>query len=51
MIQAKGYDFATAEKLARFAFEESKGNKNGMTVEWYINRILPKEEYDRHYRL
>ena len=49
MIMAKGYDKKTAFELAHSCFEKFEANKNGMPVEWYIDKILTKSEYDSTY--
>lgn len=43
MIMQKGYDHKTANELAIKIFDESIINKNGMSIEWYINKIITKE--------
>ena len=40
MIQAKGYDFQTASDLALRCFENMEHSSNGMTAEWYIEKIV-----------
>lgn len=39
MIVAKGYDFKTANEIAIKCFDVMETNKNGMPVEWYIEKI------------
>lgn len=40
MIVAKGYDWDTANDIAIKCFDNMKNCKNGMTVEWYIEKIV-----------
>ena len=46
MIIAKGYDKKTAFELAHKCFDNAEANKNGMPIEWYIEKIISKTEYD-----
>ena len=43
MIMQKGYDHKTANDIAIKMFDNAAMNKNGMSVEWYIDKIMPKE--------
>lgn len=47
MISAKGYDEETSYRLAHRIFDEA--NPNGMSILDMVDRILPKEEFDRLY--
>ena len=46
MIMKKGYDRKTANELALQCFDNAENNKNGMPIEWYIDKIISKSEYD-----
>ena len=48
-IQAKGYGFQEAEKIARRLFDSL--NPDGMSMDTMIDRIMPKEEYEAEYSL
>lgn len=48
-IEAKGYDFETAEQLARGVFEEFQASPGGLSIEERVKRILTKEEFEREY--
>ena len=47
--QGKGYDFETAEQLARGVFEEFQAPPGGLSIEERVKRILTKEEFEREY--
>lgn len=40
-IAAKGYDLETANDLAIRCFDNMEQSKNGMSVEWWIDKIAP----------
>ena len=46
-IQTKGYDFDTAERLARSVFTEYAARPEGLSIEQRIERILDYEEWVR----
>ena len=46
-IQAKGYDFETADRLARSVFTEYAARPEGLSIEQRIERILDYEEWTR----
>ena len=46
MIMAKGYDEKSAFELAHNCFDNAEANKNGMPIEWYIEKIVDKERYE-----
>ena len=48
-IQAKGYDFETAERLARGVFEGFQASPGGLSIEERVRRVLTKEEFEREY--
>lgn len=50
MIQAKGYDFNEASEIALKCFDNHEQCNNGMSVEYFINRICPKAEFESMYR-
>lgn len=39
MIVAKGYDFKTANEIAIKCFDNMELSKNGMPVEWFIDKV------------
>lgn len=39
LIMAKGYDKETANDIAINIFDTAEQNKNGMSIEWYIDKI------------
>ena len=39
LIANKGYDWNTANEIAMQIFDEAEKQKNGMSIEWYINKI------------
>lgn len=45
MIEQKGYSREEAVKLANKVFNEHEND--AMPVEWYIGKILPKEEWEK----
>lgn len=49
-IQAKGYDFAESERMARNIFSEFQACPMGISVEERIRRILTKEEWEQECR-
>lgn len=42
MIMAKGYDKEEANKIAMQCFDNAEQAKNGMPIEWYIEKIVCK---------
>ena len=48
-IEAKGYDFPEAERLARSIFNEFAARPQGMSIEERVRRILIKEEFEAQY--
>lgn len=51
MIVAKGYDWKTANEIAMRCFDNMQQSKNGMSVEWWIDRIVDKETWKRESEL
>jgi hypothetical protein len=49
-IEAKGYGFAEAERLARRIFDEFAARPQGMSIEERVRRILTKEEFEAQYQ-
>ena len=45
MIMAKGYDKKEANDIAIKCFDDSK--TNGMSIEWWINKIVDKGTWER----
>ena len=43
MIVAKGYSWEEANEIAIRCFDNLEANKNGMEVEWYIQKITNKD--------
>lgn len=48
-IQAKGYDFAESEKLARNIFAEFALCPMGKSIERRVSEILTKEEWKKEF--
>lgn len=49
MIYEKGYDWETANDLAIKSFENVKANNFCHPVEYFIDKILSKAEYEKTY--
>lgn len=47
IIQAKGYDFDEANKIALQIFDEMEQLKNGMNFEWFAAKIATKQEWEK----
>jgi len=47
MIMTKGYDKETANEIAMQCFDNKEQSKNGMFVEWWINMITDKSEWEK----
>ena len=43
---AKGYDKETANELAMRCFDNAELSKNGMPIEWWIEKIQPADTPD-----
>lgn len=39
MIAKKGYEWNKANEIAIQIFDEAEKQKNGMSIEWYIDKI------------
>ena len=44
MIVKKGYSWNEANEIAIKVFDEAEKQKNGMSIEWYIEKIAEKSE-------
>ena len=44
LISAKGYSLDESSQIALQCFDNMAQNKNGMPVEWYIEKIAVKQE-------
>lgn len=51
MIVDKGYDWETANRLAINSFKAVQINNFCFPVDFYIDKILTKEEFDKEYGL
>ena len=45
-IEAKGYSFDEAERMARRIFEDFKAQPMGLSIESRVDMILTKEEWE-----
>ena len=43
LIRAKGYDEQESYEIAIQCFDNAEQIKNGMPIEWYIEKIINKE--------
>lgn len=39
LIANKGYDWNTANEIAMQIFDKAEQQRNGMSIEWYIDKI------------
>lgn len=39
MIAKKGYEWNKANEIAMQIFDEAEKQKNGMSIEWYIDKV------------
>ena len=44
ILMAKGYDKETANKIAMQCFDNAEQSKNGMSIEWWLDKIAPAAE-------
>ena len=44
MIAKKGYSWDEANEIAIKVFDEAEKQKNGMSIEWYIEKIAEKSK-------
>lgn len=49
MIAEKGYEWDEANDIAIKCFETMKETKNGMPVEWFIDKICDKATFIAEY--
>lgn len=48
-LERKGYDREEATDLAIKTFENMEANPNGMTIDWFLEKVLDKETYEECY--
>ena len=46
LIMKKGYEEKEALKMAVKVFDNMETMKNGMSAEWYIEKIMPKSYFE-----
>ena len=46
LIRAKGYDEQTSYKIALQCFDNMERSNNGMSAEWWIDAIAPRERWE-----
>lgn len=46
LIEKKGYDEKTALDIAVQCFDNMEAAHNGMPVEWFINQIVDRKQYE-----
>ena len=49
IIMAKGYDFIIANDIVLQCFENMNQSNNGMPLEWWLDKIIPAENYNSEY--
>lgn len=49
-IEAKGYEFKEAERMARIIFDEFAARPQGISIEERVRRILNREEFEEQYK-
>lgn len=47
LIMTKGYTHEEANAIAIQCFDNAEQSKNGMSIEWWINKIVDKEVWER----
>jgi len=45
IIQKKGYTFDEASEIVLKCFDNAEANPNGCSVEYYLDKIVAKEEW------
>ena len=45
LIKAKGYTDKEANEIAIQCFDNAERSKNGMPIEWWINKIVDKKKW------
>ena len=51
LIMKKGYEEKESLEMAVKIFDEMEALNNGMSIEWRISRIIPKEEWEAQYNM
>ena len=51
LIRKKGYEEKESLEMAVKIFDEMEALNNGMSIEWRISRIIPKEEWEAQYNM
>ena len=46
IVMAKGYSHEEANNIVIRVFDDYEMWNNGMPVEWYLDKIIPKEQYE-----
>ena len=49
LIMKKGYEEKESLEMAVNIFDEMEALNNGMSIEWRISQIIPKEEWEEQY--
>ena len=49
LIMKKGYEEKESLEMAVKIFDEMEALNNGMSIEWKISKIIPKEEWKEQY--
>lgn len=44
-IEKKGYTSKEAGEIALKCFDNAESNPNGFSIEWYLDKIVTKEEW------
>ena len=51
LIMKKGYEEKESLEMAVKIFDEMETLNNGMSIEWRISQIIPKEEWEEQYNM
>lgn len=51
LIRKKGYEEKESLEMAVKIFDEMETLNNGMSIEWRISQIIPKEEWEEQYNM
>ena len=51
LIRKKGYEEKESLEMAVKIFDEMETLNNGMSIEWRISQIIPKEEWEAQYNM
>lgn len=49
IIMAKGYDCIIANDIVMQCFDNLEQSDNGMSLEWWLDKIIPAAEYESEY--